>query len=665
MTRARLVVIAFAALCALSGCRRGAAPRDRDASPLPQAVSPARDSGVAVDAVDAVSGASRPYDAGAPARVTGTVDGASLRRWHRARIAADRSAVTVVQGGSAQDLGRRVCEASVPRRPLDLPGLLKPNIGGFDWFKAGEDDRLQRRITDPQFVRGVIHCLKARGHTRITVAEGWGATHADWNRLVKASGYEAMTTEEGVPLVAMDDDGVFDVKGDQPGKPLRVTGMEHTGVPSLLIPKILAEHLANGMFISLPKIKAHRFAVVSIGIKGTQGPVMLSDASPAFRQKWRMHRELGPVLEATKKGLPEDRAAYVRALEVFAERIADVLEINTPDVVLAEGAPAMGGDGFGKFVPSAETFAVGGTNVVLVDRVGAELLGLWDNDDLARELGGHATSPLIEAAAARFKVDLSHPLTQGDGKSLLDQPRRGDLEAMAPFSIHSPGARGRSERPEAHAVALGGAEIVIDGKGDDDAYARAPPVTWDTDFAGQKTATVTRVRFVWDKSALYTLIENQGAGLNVDAARPTHVEHPTLYEQDCNELMIAPDSRVPKRYLEVELGPLGHFLDVSVDRTGARTLRDLKWSSGVSVVATRDTAAGTSTIEARLAAPELARALVAGARLPMGLFRIEGKSPRTYLAWSPPRTARPDFHRPDAFGTLLIDAPQTSQIAPR
>ena len=231
----------------------------------------------------------------------------------------------------------------MPNVAVDTPIVLKPNMGGFDWFKtaspANDDDGVRGRITDPEFVRGVVRCLKARGYTHVTIAEGWGARHADWVKLVTVSGYDA--TGARATLVAMDDDGVFDVEGDKPGEMLRVTGMEHTGVPTLMSPKLLAEALNRGLFISLPKIKAHRFAVFSLAIKGTQGTIALSDAAPAFRQKWRMHRELNPYLDARAKNAPEDRAAYVKALEIFSERIADVLEVNTPDVVLAEGAPIM------------------------------------------------------------------------------------------------------------------------------------------------------------------------------------------------------------------------------------------------------------------------------------------------------------------------------------
>ena len=638
--------VAFAV--ALVGCPKHEATR-QDAAAVVVAAEAGTDA-------DIVTHASEAYEAGAPVLSGGTVDGNALRTRHRARLAADHAPVAVLTGGTAEELGRRICEAKVPARPKDTPILLKPNIGGFDWFKpSGPDDGVKGRITDPEFVRGVIQCLKARGHTKITVAEGWGATHKDWEKLISVSGYAAMTKEEGVPLVAMDDDGVFDVEGDQPGKPLAVSGMEKTGVPTLMSPKILAETLDHGMFISLPKIKAHRFAVFSLGIKGTQGTIDLSDAAPAFRQKWRMHRELNPWLEAKKKGLPEDRAAYVKALEIFGERIADVLEINTPDVVLAEGAPAMGGDGFQKLVPSAESFAVGGTNVVLVDRIAAELLGFWNNADLAKELGGHSTSPLLEAAARRFGVDIASPAVEGDGKGLLATPRRVDFDAMAHFSIHTGGAAPTPPTHEAHAAALGSDAIAIDGDGADAAWSRATPVTWDTDWSGKKTSIVTHARVVWAKDALYMLFENDGAGLNADPTPPKNVDRPKLDGEDCVELFVGPDAKEPRRHYEIELGPLGHFLDLSVDRTATPAKADVAWSSGVIVATKTDAVARTSVIEAKVPAKEIAAALVPGTRLPFALYRMEGKGTRSYLAWSPTRTPKPDFHVPSAFGVLAID----------
>jgi uncharacterized protein (DUF362 family) len=674
--------------CYLLGCHGSPAPAGSDAgaavptadrsaltepslAPPPGSSRPAAD--VTTHASPATTGeADAPV---APVAQDGDVDGAALRARNRARIAADKAPVVVLQSHDAhpaRDLGQRLCEAVVPKKPAATPILLKPNIGGFDWFKDPAkhdgDDGVRGRVTDPEFVRGVIRCLKARGHDHVTIAEGWGATHKDWVHLVDVTGYAQMAREEHVPLVALDDDGVFDVEGDQPGKPVAIRGMEKTHVPTLLVPKLLADTLAHGMFISLPKIKAHRFAVFSLSIKGMQGTVMLSDKSPAFHNKWRMHRELNPWLDAQKKG-HEDRAAYVAALETFAERIADVLEVEAPDVVLAEGAPAEGGDGFEKLWPSGERFAVGGTNPILVDRVGAQLLGLWDNKDLARELGGHATSPLLETAARRFGVDIASPAVTGDGAALLASPRPVHFLGMASFAIHSDGAPSTvsaptrapvapvapaGDRPVVHAAALGGDVVEIDGRGDEAAWKRATPVEWDTDFAGNASAIRTHVRFLHSPAGLYALWELEGAGLNTDRTRSTDVPRPKLYEEDCVELFFTPDPQHPRHYFETELGPFGHFFDVEVDLDAHTS--NTAWTSGVVVRATEDPGARRATIEAELRAPPfLPPAVVPGARLPIGLYRMEGTAPRHYLAFSPPRTEKPNFHVPEAFGTLVVD----------
>jgi len=680
----RRVLLACAALlgvATLSACPRkqpspAPTPAPASASAADSGPAPAASAPAAVpSATDVMSNASASWDAGPAVVTSGEVDGDALRARNRARIAADHSAVTVLQGGSARELGERLCNQVVPQRPKDTPILIKPNLGGFEWFKDaktnGGDDGVRGRITDPEFVRGIIKCLKARGHQRISVAEGWGAKHKDWEHLVEVSGYQAMTREEKVPLVAMDDDGVFDVEGDQPGKPLKIRGMEKTHAPTLLMAKILAEHLEHGLFISAPKVKAHRFGVTSMAIKGGQGVVMLSDASPAFNQKWRMHKELGDALKLLPKDKEAGTQAYLDSLHVFAERMADVLEVASPDVVLAEAAPGMGGDGFGKRWPSAENVAIGGTNPILVDRVGAAFLGLWDNADLARELGGHKTSPLIETAAKRFGVDLASPTVEGDGAALLATRRPVHFVSMSGFSLHSDasapesgagrttarsdaGADGGEDDPHPvmHAKHVDDGGIAIDGAADA-AWNNAVPVSFDTDCSGAKTTTSTRVRAAWSKSALYLLWELEGAGLVVDATRPVKTEREKLYEEDCVELFFTPDPAQRAKYLEVEVGPLGHFFDLAVDRKTNKS--DVAWSSQPEIATKVDRERHRATIEAAFRAPEIVHALESGKRLPFALYRMEGKSPRLYLAWSPTRTAKPNFHVPEAFGTLVLE----------
>lgn len=628
-------------------------------SPSAASVQSAPISPASVASADVVSHASEVWTADGPKVLAGeAVDGDALRKQTHDRILADKSPVTVLTGGTPRELGRRLCEAVVPKRPASTPVLLKPNMGGFEWFKAGSDNGVTGRTTDPEFVRGVIQCLKARGHTKITIAEGWGAKHADWEKLVQVSGYGAMAAEEKVALVAMDDDGTFDKMEGKPGLPLAIAGIEKTNVPTLLMPKILAEHLDHGLYLSLPKIKHHRFGVASVGIKGMQGTVMLSDKSPAYNNKWRMHKELTVELAKQAKSDPEARKSYVKALETFAERIATVLELEAPHAVLAEGAPAMMGDGFRDLVPVTPSVAIGGTNVIAVDRIAHEYLGVWDNAALAKELGGHRTSPLLEAAAKRFGVSLDGIGVVGDGKDLIATKRPLHFVGMAGFTLESAAGAavtGDASPPEAIASKVVGAEPVVDGR-DDPAWAAAKPVQFASNWRGETTGVGTTARFLWSAKGLYARFDLSQAGLHTDTARPITEERAKLYEEDCVELFLAPNAAKKTAYAELEIGPYGHFLDLWVDREAKKS--DVAWSADAQIATTRDPLKHLAIVEVLVAAREIRAALVPGAHLPMNLFRMEGvkgdSGGRKYLAWSPTNTKTPNFHVPEAFGVLRV-----------
>jgi hypothetical protein len=343
-------------------------------------------------------------------------------------------------------------------------------------------------------------------------------------------------------------------------------------------------------------------------------------------------------------------------------------------VILVDGAPAVAGDGFQTLRKLPEMIAIGGTHPVLVDRVGAEYLGLWNNAALARELGGHRTSPLITLAARRYGVDLSEPELVGDGVETLKRHHAAFFKAIAPFTIEgervisnapppAPAASGSAApqlggppatgaRPEAHAPRATTAPI-IDGQRDA-AWNRAPAITFDTDYSGAHTGVRTTARLLWNEQALFALFELENAGLNVDRSFDVARERAKLYEEDCVELFLTPDPKNRERYYEIELGPFGHFFDLEVDRV--KKSSNTAWSSGLEVRTTQDASRRTALIEARFSSPDIVRALSGGARLPFALYRMEGRSPRQYLAFSPPRTKKPNFHVPEAFATLVLDA---------
>jgi hypothetical protein len=209
-----------------------------------------------------------------------------------------------------------------------------------------------------------------------------------------------------------------------------------------------------------------------------------------------------------------------------------------------------------------------------------------------------------------------------------------------------------SGKPAALAIALAPDALRIDGRGGDPLWSRATPVCWETDNDGHTTGVVTRARFAYSSRALYVLWQIESTGFNTDLTRPTDAPRARLYEEDCVELFLGPDPSEPWRYYEMEHGPFGHFWDLEIDRRAKKA--DDSWSSGAVIATAREPSESAATIEAMITAPGIVRALAPGARLPMGLYRMEGRDPRVYLAWSPTRTKVPNFHVPAAFGSLVL-----------
>src|SRR5687767_13410357 len=105
MTRAPWIAAAFALAVA---CKKDPPP--------PPPPAPAAAASAAVDVVSSASPGV--WDAAAPPVVAeGELDGDALRARNLARLAADKGPVVVLAGGTARELGERICEAAVPKRP--------------------------------------------------------------------------------------------------------------------------------------------------------------------------------------------------------------------------------------------------------------------------------------------------------------------------------------------------------------------------------------------------------------------------------------------------------------------------------------------------------------------------------------------------------------------
>lgn len=353
---------------------------------------------------------------------------------------AEDAAVYVTRGQPA----RAAIQTSLSRLgvvvPRDRRVVIKINLGGYDRIKrTGPDDGLVNRITNPAFVEALIEELRARGVTDIVLADGASVTAPGLVALLEASGYAALSARSKVPFVNLSHYG----ESDERPAPWRMKLPWATHLENELV---LSDELIRPgrrvFLIDVPKLKAHRFAVMSMSIKNLMGTVMIDDAGRStdpWQRRWRMHRELSPWLKAWKKSKSDDRAAYRRALAVFSERLADLYGVLTPDLVLIEGFPAIQGDGFAAVLPyGGDDVLIASANGCYADYVGAEYFGLADSDALETELGVRRP-PAITAVAERYyggEAGLKKIEVRGDVNWRTAPDRvAAYIKGMAPFEL--------------------------------------------------------------------------------------------------------------------------------------------------------------------------------------------------------------------------------------
>jgi len=162
-------------------------------------------------------------------------------------------------------------------------------------------------------------------------------------------------------------------------------------------------------------------------------------------------------------------------------------------------------------------------------------------------------------------------------------------------------------------------------------------------------------RVCWSSEALHVrFVGMQQEPLIVSDNPRTDKKTLGLWDRDVCEIFLAPNSSEPWRYFEFEAAPTGEWVDLGI--TVKPSGRETDW----------DFASGFTTA-ARLKQEQL----LVGMRIPwskaipkpkagdewcVNVFRCVGpEAPERYLAWRPTRTEEPNFHVPEAFGTLRFE----------
>jgi cellulose/xylan binding protein with CBM9 domain len=161
-------------------------------------------------------------------------------------------------------------------------------------------------------------------------------------------------------------------------------------------------------------------------------------------------------------------------------------------------------------------------------------------------------------------------------------------------------------------------------------------------------------RICWSDEALHVrFVCHQHEPLVVSAKPQTDRKTLGLWDRDVCEIFIAPNPQNPSRYFEFEAAPTGEWVDLGIVLATEGRLTDWDYNSGFSVSATVE--------ETRI---KVAMSIPWSASIPkphsedlwlINLFRCVGpEAPDRYLAWRPTRTPEPNFHVPEAFGSLVF-----------
>ena len=159
-------------------------------------------------------------------------------------------------------------------------------------------------------------------------------------------------------------------------------------------------------------------------------------------------------------------------------------------------------------------------------------------------------------------------------------------------------------------------------------------------------------RICWSEKALHVrFVCNQQEPLIVSSSPISDKKTLGLWDRDVCEIFVAPDPANTWRYFEFEAAPTGEWVDLGITLTPSGRETDWDFASGVSTAAKLEQE--RLFVGMRIPWSEAIPRPERRERWRVNLFRCVGpESPDRYLAWQPTRTPEPNFHVPNAFGSL-------------
>jgi alpha-galactosidase len=184
-------------------------------------------------------------------------------------------------------------------------------------------------------------------------------------------------------------------------------------------------------------------------------------------------------------------------------------------------------------------------------------------------------------------------------------------------------------------------------------WDEATPVTFCADWQGQHpdSACETEVRVLWTAKSLYLRFVCRYKTLFVFDNADTNGRRDHLWDRDVAEAFFQPNPSRSRNYREFEVSPNGMWIDLDIFPGGMRHLK-----SGLQRSVWLDEARQRWIAELAIPMRAITPNFNPSAAWRANFYRIEGKQePRFYSAWQPTKTPSPNFHVPEAFGTLRFE----------
>jgi len=182
------------------------------------------------------------------------------------------------------------------------------------------------------------------------------------------------------------------------------------------------------------------------------------------------------------------------------------------------------------------------------------------------------------------------------------------------------------------------------------AWTLAQPIRFAADWRGENedVARETEVRLLWTNENLYLRFRCNYRTLTIFADSDADGRRDQLWDRDVAEVFLQTDASQPRRYWEFEISPNGMWIDLEISPEGKRDPR-----SGMKSRVVVNGPEKIWTAQLALQMHALVNVFDPSAEWRANFFRVEGATePRFYCSWRPTHTAQPNFHVPEAFGTL-------------